>query len=192
MKAFVSGTMATLAAMLLMASLVPASAHAETGFYIGASAGGASLEADLNDISLPGLPSSIDEDDTALKVFVGYNVELLVVDLGVEAGYVDFGEPDIDILGDQLLLDTSGFNLWGIAALDVGPFQVFGKLGYIAWDVDADFLGQSASDDGSDIGYGAGLRFDVGPVQLRGEYELYDIDETDIGMLSLGISYLFD
>lgn len=179
-------------ATVFLAAIAPFTVHADSGFYIGGSAGGATLEADLGDLSLPGLPSSIDEDDTAIKVFAGYNFDLPVVNFGIEGGYIDFGEPDIDVGSDVLLIDTTGINLWGIAAIGVGPVQVFGKLGYISWDVEADFLGEKAGDDGSDIGYGAGLRFNLGPVQIRGEYELYDIEETDIAMLSLGIAYQFN
>ena len=34
-------------------------------------------------------------------------------------------------------------------------------------------------------------RFEVGPVLIRGELELYDLDDTDITMLSLGVAYQF-
>lgn len=182
----------TLKALLFTVALLPVSAIADSGFYIGGSAGGATIEADLGGVTIPGLPSSIDEDDTALKVFVGYKFDLPVISLGIEGGYVDLGEPDIDILGDQLLIDVTGVNLWGVASLDMGLFDVFGKLGYISWDVEADYLGASASDDGSDLGYGLGAAFDIGPLQIRGEYEIYDLDDTDVSMLSLGIAYQFD
>jgi len=78
----------------------PTAAIADDGFYLGVGAGGATLEADLGPSAFPSLPSEIDEDDTAIKVFAGYNWDLPVVTLGVEAAYADFGEPDIDIAGD--------------------------------------------------------------------------------------------
>ena len=169
-------------------------ASADSAFYIGASAGGATLEADIGeDPDFPGLPSSIDEDDTAFKAFLGYHFDLPVINLGIEAGYVDFGGPDIDVLGEQLTLDTSGINAWGIAGVDVGPIDLFAKLGYLMWDVEAALAGQKLlSDDGSDMGYGLGLGFGLGPVQIRGEYEVYDLDGADLSMLSLGIVYQFD
>ena len=85
----------------------PNEAQADDGFYIGVAAGGATFEADLSTSGIPSLPSEIDEDDTALKIFGGYNWELPVVTLGVEAAYADFGEPDIDIAGDLLLVETT-------------------------------------------------------------------------------------
>ncbi|MCH9695917.1 MAG: porin family protein [Gammaproteobacteria bacterium] len=172
--------------------LLPAVALADSGFYLGGSAGGATLEADINDISIPGLPSSIDEDDTAYKLFAGYTFDGPVLNLGIEGGYVNFGQPDIDVFGDTLLVDTDGLNLWGIAALDAGPVEIYGKLGMIAWDVTADYLGSSAKEDGTDVAYGAGLRFKLGPVKVRGEYEIYDLDGADLGMLSVGIAYQFN
>jgi OOP family OmpA-OmpF porin len=181
-----------LAGLLLIAAMLPVAANADSGLYIGGSAGGATIETDLGGISIPGLPSSIDEDDTALKAFIGYQFELPVLTLGIEGGYVDLGEPNIDVLGDPLLVDVTGVNLWGIASLDLGLFDVFGKLGYISWDVEADYLGSSVSDDGSDLGYGLGAAFYFGPLQIRGEYEIYDLEDTDVSMLSVGVAYHFN
>lgn len=179
-------------AILLTVALLPFVANADSGFYIGVSAGGATIEADLNNITLPGLPASIDEDDTATEIFAGYKFDLPLIDLGIEAGYVDFGEPDVDVLGETLSFDTTGINVWGIAALNVGLFDVYGKLGYIAWDVDARYLSESISSDGNDLGYGLGAEVEVGPVLIRGEYEIYDLDDTDVSMLSLGVAYQFN
>ena len=185
-------TTLTLGAIALTAVLAaPEAAEADDGFYIGVGAGGATLEADLGPSAFPSLPSEIDEDDTAIKVFGGYNWDLPVVTLGVEAAYADFGEPDIDIAGDLLLIDTTALKLWGTAAINVGPVDVFGKLGTIMWDSEAEFLGSSDSTDGSDMGYGVGARFAIGSLELRGEYEVYDLDGADLSMLSLGVAYRF-
>lgn len=181
-----------LRAILLVAAMLPVSVLADSGLYIGGSVGGATIEADLGGVSIPGLPSSIDEDDTALKAFIGYRFELPVISVGIEGGYVDLGEPDILVAGDPLQFDVTGVNLWGLASLDLGLFDVFGKLGYISWDVEADYLGASASEDGSDLGYGIGAAFDLGPLQIRGEYEIYDLDDTDVSMLSVGLAYQFN
>ena len=180
-----------LKAALLAIVFVPFVANAESGFYVGAGFGGANIDAELGDTGFPGIPSSIDEDDTAYKVFVGYNFDLPSVILSVEAGYVDFGEPDVDLNVGELVIDPTGIHLWGIAALEAGPVDLFAKLGYISWDVDFDFLDESASDDGNDIGYGLGLAFNAGPVQIRGEYELYDLDDADASMASLSLIYQF-
>ena len=88
MKNFISHGWIAARALLLAAIAVPATAAADSGFYIGAAAGGATLEADIDEISIPGLPSSIDEDDTATEIFAGYEGTTRVLDLGCGTGIV--------------------------------------------------------------------------------------------------------
>jgi hypothetical protein len=172
--------------------MTPLAAAADSGFYVGGSAGGATLEANIGDTGIPGLPASLDEDDTAYKFFLGYTLDLPVVYFAAEAGYVDFGKPEINVLSEQITLDTTGFNMWGIAGIEAGPLDLFAKLGYIAWEVDVSGLDGRISDDGYDPGYGLGLSFGLGPVSVRGEYEVYDLDDADVSMLSVGVVYQFD
>lgn len=182
----------SLGLLLAAFTYAPLAANADSGFYVGGSVGGATLEADFGDTGIPGFPTDIDEDDTAFKVFAGYKFDLPVLDLGVEAGYVDFGAPEIDVLTEQVDIEPTGINLWGIAGIEAGPVDLFAKLGYISWDIEASVQGQSISDDGSDMGYGVGLSFGLGAVSVRGEYEVYDVEDADVSMLSLGIVYQFD
>ncbi len=185
-------TSITIGALALAAALAtPEEARADSGFYIGVGAGGATLEADLGPTTFFPLPDEIDEDDTATKIFAGYNWDLPVVTLGVEAAYADFGEPDIDVAGDLLLIETTALKLWGTAGIDVGPIDVYGKLGAVMWDSDTEFPGFSSSEDGTDTAYGIGARFAISRLEVRGEYEIYDLDGADLAMLSLGVAYRF-
>ena len=175
-------------------ALSPLSALADSGFYLGASAGGATLEINPDVPPIPDFPSEFEEDDTAFKVFGGYMFDLPIVNLGLEVGYVDFGEADIDTNLDQLVYDPTGINLWGIAEFELGPVDLFGKVGAIVWDVETTTFAGSSSDDGTDFGFGLGLGFNIGKVQIRGEYELYDTSGTELSMLSmlsLGVAYQF-
>ena len=185
-------------ALLLAVVWMPLNALADSGFYVGGSIGGASIEADIeNDPTLPTLPDEIDEDDTGFKVFGGFMWDNPLIDLGVEVGYVDFGQPEVNVptvVGDVgVEFETSGINLWGIAGTEVGPLDVFAKLGYVSWDIEATIenVQGSISDDGSDIGYGVGAAFNLGSLQIRGEWELYDIEDADVSMLSLGVAFRF-
>lgn len=182
----------TVKASLLVLTLAPFAALADSGFYIGGSAGSATIETNLGDTGIPGLPSSFDEDDTAYKLFLGFNFDLPSIVLSVEGGYVDFGTPEVDVAGDDLMFDVTGINLWGMAAFEAGPVDLFAKLGYVSWDADIEYLVDRASEDGSDVGYGLGLAFNAGPIQIRGEYEVYDIEDADASMLSVGLVYQFD
>ena len=170
-------------------ALFPVAALADSGFYIGAAAGGAT-----QDIALGGAPE-IEEDDTAFKVFGGYKFDMSVVDLGVELGYVDFGEAEVNTNAGELVFASTGISLWGVAGFELGPVDLFAKLGVIAWDVETTTFAGRVSDDGTDFGVGLGAGFDIGKVQIRGEYELYDASDAAVSMLSmlsLGVIYPFN
>ena len=170
---------------------------ADSGFYLGGSIGQASIEvAGDVDLDVP----DFDENDFAWKVFGGYNFGLGPIDLGVEGGYVDFGSPSQAFPVPVLLnvdIDLTGFSLWGVAALDLGLIDVFGKLGAIAWDGEAvasvSDLGSLGEDDsGTDLGYGIGARFNLGGLSIRGEWERYDLDNIEqVDMFSVGLSFSF-
>lgn len=167
--------------------LVPFANAAETGFYFGGGIGSAGV--DFDD---PILPSSFDETDFGWKAFAGFNFDL-GYDLGVEAGYVDFGTPNGDIAGTAIELDPTGFNVFGTIGTDIGPLSVFAKLGYVFWDADIDVGAISLSDDGNDLAYGFGGRFQLGSIELRGEYEMFDIEDIDtVDMLSASLVFYFE
>jgi hypothetical protein len=70
---------------------------------------------------------------------------------------------------------------------------VFVKAGMASWDADLALDGISlGSDDGSDPAYGAGLRFMLGSLELRAEYEMIDIEDIDdVYMASAGFAWRF-
>jgi hypothetical protein len=181
-------------AVFVLLATVPATAFADSGVYIGGSFGNATLD---TGITVPGFSSQFDEDDSAFKVLLGYRFDLPNVFLAVEGGYVDLGQPEITVATETLTIEPTGVNLFGIAGLEAGPAELYLKAGYIAWDADltlSDDLGilDSGSEDGSDLGYGLGIAFGLGPVAVRGEFEKYDIEDADVSMISVGFTYLFD
>lgn len=193
---FVSELAVTLrrACLVGLAMILPATTMADSGVYIGGSYGNATVDFGVD---IPGLQTDFDEDDSAYKVLIGYRFDLPSVFLAVEGGYVDLGTPELTIATETLTVDPTGVNLFGIAGLEAGPMELYLKAGYIAWDAEltlSDGLGNtfSDSDDGSDMGYGLGVAFGVGPVSVRGELEKYDIDDVDVSMISIGFTYLFD
>ena len=166
--------------------LVPLANAAETGFYVGGGIGSAGIEFDD-----PVLPEDFDESDFGWKVFGGFNFDL-AFDLGVEVGYVDLGEPAANIGAVSVELDPTGFDVFGVAGFDLGPVNVFGKLGYIFWDADIDVGTIDFSDDGNDLAYGVGVRIGLDSLEIRGEYESFDISDIDtVDMLSASIVYYF-
>lgn len=152
-------------------------AGADSGFFIGAGAGDASIKQD----------NGFDESDSAYKIFGGYNIGFIpLVDFAVEASYVDFGKP-ASAAGS---FEMSGLNAFGLAGLSFGPFGIFAKAGVLSWDADAKF-GTTISESGSDPAYGLGARFAIGPIAVRAEYEVYDLDKTDVDMVSVSGVFTF-
>ena len=177
-------------AILGTVMMLPVAAMADSGFYLGAGIGSAAVEVGISDVQLPVLPE-FDESDAGYKLFAGYNWQLSAVSLGIEGAYNNFGKPSADIQGIALAVEPTGLSLFGVAALGLGPVELFGKAGVLAWDADAIVDGTISTDDGSDPAYGVGLRFNAGNFQIRGEYELFDVDEADLTMLSVGVAYRF-
>ena len=191
-------TMQTRTALLAGAAIFSLTAidagAAESGFFMGGSIGTAAVEANVNDgIVLPDPPPIFDEDDFGWKFLAGYDFALSeAFTLGIEGGYVDLGSPAADVLSVPISLDPTGFNLYGTAGLDIGPVGLFAKYGFVDWEVDGSIGGIDFRDDGNDPAYGLGVRFNLGSVEIRGEYEIFDIsDAEDVTLLSAGIVLRF-
>lgn len=184
-----------LAAVTLLALLPFGSAFADSGFYVGGSVGNATTEFDSDDIEF-------DEDDFAWKAYGGFNFDIVVVDLAVEAGYVNFGSPggSVDVPGIGAVdagTDVDALTGFGLVGAELGPIGVFAKAGLISWDAEAsvDNIGD-LDESGTDPAYGIGARFSLGSIELRAEYEMFDIDvdgtdSSDLSMLSAGIVWTF-
>jgi hypothetical protein len=170
-------------ALILLTGLslgMPAAAFAgaDSGFYIGAGVG---------DATVKDTDANFDASDSAYKLFGGYNIGFIpLVDFAVEASYVDFGKPSTS----NGSIEVTGVNAFGLAGLSFGPFGIFAKAGMINWDSDATFGTASSSDSGSDPAYGVGARFAIGSFSVRAEYEYYDV-ENDLDMVSVSGVYTF-
>jgi outer membrane immunogenic protein len=178
---------------LAATGLVPIEdARAQSGLYAGLSAGSATIEDEIPDENLDEV-FTFDENDFAWKAFGGYKIDIPAVPLAVEFGYVDLGSPSGDFLGSSVAVDVTGWNLVGLIGVQLGPVGLFAKGGVISWNLDATVDGiQAGDDDGTDPTYGVGARFNLGSLELRGEYELFDLDSVDdVYLLSLGVVFGF-
>lgn len=174
--------------LLLVGVFASASALADVtpGFYAGVGLGKASLEED---------ETGFDADDTAFKVFGGYNFNR---NFAVEVGYFDGGEPDDRFSIGTIEASFTGLNFSALGRLPLNDrFSVFGKLGFASYEVDAKArIGNSvvATDDDSDedLSYGIGAAFNIGPsFEVRGEYEALDVSGGGFDMLSVSGVYKF-
>jgi outer membrane immunogenic protein len=180
------------AAVVLAASammLISPESKADSGFYLGGSVGQAGIEI-VDDSGIQ--PVTFNEDDFAWKAFGGFNFDLPVINLAVEGGYVNLGGPSGDLLGAPVEVTTDGFDVFGVVGVDLGPLGVFAKYGMISWDAEFSVDGLAEAEDGSDPAYGVGASIGLGSVNLRAEYEVFDIaDAEDVSLVSVGIVWTF-
>jgi len=163
--------------------------NAETGFYAGGSVGQAGIEINVVDQVQT---FAIDEDDFAWKAYGGINFGLVLADLAVEVGYVDLGGPSATILGSQVEVDTDGFDAFGVLGFDLGPLGVFAKVGMISWDSEASIDNFTLTEDGTDPAYGVGAKFGLASLDIRAEYEVFDIEDSEnVSMISVGLVWSF-
>jgi opacity protein-like surface antigen len=172
-----------LAAALFALPVLPAVA-ADNGFYLGASVGQANLK--IDDLTNNTFENDdFNADDMAFKLIAG----MRPLDwLGVEAAYVNFGEPEDTVLGQKLKADGDGISAFAVGFLATGPVDLFAKVGLISWDSK---ISGSFDDDGTDLAYGAGAQFRVLGLSIRAEYEKFDISDVDLDMVSVGVTYTF-
>ncbi len=175
--------------------LVPfSSANAvQEGWFIGGSVGSAQVEANVDPGNLPTPPPTFDESDFGWKLYGGYNWVLAkTFGFGIEGGYVNFGSPSTTILDTDLGLEPTALDIFATLGFDIGPIGIFGKVGYAWWDVDVNIDDLTASDDGDDPVYGIGARFNLWSLEIRGEYEIFDIsDVEDATLWSVGVVWRF-
>ncbi|RKZ56983.1 MAG: porin family protein [Gammaproteobacteria bacterium] len=149
-------------------------AGADSGFYIGAGAGDASIS-----------EGNFDESDSAYKIIAGYNIGFIpFVDFAVEGSYVDFGNPGTSTNN----VEATGWDAFGLAGLNFGPVGIFAKAGAIKWDLSTN---SGFSDSGTDPAYGIGAKFSFLSFAVRAEYEVFQFDTADVDMVSLSATFTF-
>ena len=165
-------------ATLSLAAMAPQAAAADNGFYLGAGITDSEFDAGGDEGSL---------DDNSFKLIVGWRP---LDFLAVEANYIDLGgESD-----DGFEVDAQAFTVSGLLLAEIGIVDLYARLGFANWDVDASLPGGlDASVDDWDPTYGAGIGVHFGSIGARLEYETFnagDLD-ADVNTLSLSVTYTF-
>ena len=159
---------ATLASCLLL----PAAASAD-GLFFGAKTGPMLLKDAVTSTS------NIDSHPTNVGVLVGYDMGLVVGDIGVEGEYTTTVNKGKDILGNDVSADTKAVYA---SFRTAGPFYFKVKGGYIDREVKVG----STTTKKTGSSYGAGLGFGIGIAQL--ELELTQM-EKDAAFVSIGVQF---
>ena len=171
-------------------------AHAEIGPYIGASIG----ETTFKDSE--GFPNGLggtthvhlDENDTGYKLFGGF---MFLPFVGIEGGYVDFGDVSKNFGGAKLDVSADGWEVFVVGNLPLGPVDLFAKGGILSYDADvkARLNGTTVASgsDSDEVGaYGVGAAVGLGGVKVRAEFTMYDVSNIDeLYMISAGVTYHF-
>ena len=135
---------------------------------------------------------SFDAADTGYKLFGKY---MFNNGFGIEGGYIDFGQPDDDFLGQVATIDAEAWSLYGVGALGLTDnFDLFAKAGVVSWEADSLLNGvRIDTDDGEDLALGIGARFgSESGLGLRAEFDWFDIDGADaVWMASIGLEFSF-
>lgn len=157
-------------------ALTPLAAQAQReGLYFGGSAG-------LYDIK----ENTLDEQDSFWKAFLGAQFSEW---FALEASYVDFNRAS----NQSSSFEADGLGAAAVVSFPIGPKSaVFGKVGQLWWDANANLGGVQTRSDNSDTFWGAGLKFGLSQsVHLRLEYERYDVANVDLDAASVGVQVTF-
>ncbi|WP_185230348.1 porin family protein [Teredinibacter franksiae] len=185
--------MKNLKTLLCVLAIAPLSsmvqAGSDSGIYVGGSLGTAKQS-----MTFELVKGEIDESDMGYKFFAGYNFGLFpLVDLAVEASYIDFGSVSSNVINQEFDVETSAWNVYGVAGINLGLVGLFGKVGTVAWESDVTFdtLDQDRALDGTDMAYGIGAKIQLDSFAVRAEYEYFDFEDIDTNMFSVGASITF-
>jgi len=191
----VSGFLATVLGVPGMASAQDA------GFYAGFSAGQGRFTDGCAGLANAGFVGSCDERDAAWKIFGGYQFNRI---FGAEAGYTKLGEAHMrgTRFGAPATAQAvaSGFEMVGVATMPVsGLLAVYGKAGFLRWDVDLSGTGISIGDTGTSMTLGAGLLYPFTKrLAARAEWQRYSdvgndstTGQSDVDVFSIGLVIKF-
>lgn len=177
------------------------SAQASAEFYVGGGIGDATVETseDFDEGSL-----DFNESDFGSKIFAGY---MFSEYLGVEASYIDLGSPSQsfgfdggeDSVNYDFKAELTGFTVQGVVAYPFGSvFEVNAKLGIVSYDAEIEvketFSGDRLrlDDDGEELAYGIGGKYNIERFALRFDWDIYDVgDVDDVSMWTFGAQYSF-
>ena len=173
---------------VLSISVLPLTAVADSGFFIGAAIGSAGLDDDFDGLD-------VDTSSTSVRLVGGWRFNEF---FAFEAGYHKFGdfEDTVDVGGTptNVSLKADGFTLGVIGSLPVGErFSLFGRAGMFFWDGDADINNVTVAtpeDSNLYIGVGAGYAF-TEKFSLTGDWTRYELEDTQSNVLSIGFEYRF-
>ena len=173
-------------AAILMAVGTATAQAADNGFYLGAGAAKANIDSFES--------NGFDFDDVGWKILAGFRP---LDNFAVEAEYMDLGNERADLgpLGSANA-EAKAIAAFGVLLLPLVPIDLYAKAGLARWDVQGGFTSAfgnaSFDDEGTEFAYGAGVQARLGSLAVRGEYESFDIEDTDgVDLFSVSLTWTF-
>jgi len=158
-----------------------------SGPYVGAGFGRFNVEPDnISDVG-SGLVDITRAHDDAFKILAGYR---FMPYFALEANYIDFGTPKSTFSTSgsdgNYQLHASGFAPFGVATLPLGPFEIFGKAGWLFSNNKVKvFLNQpgqqviQTSHSSTDFMWGGGLGFTLfHHFNINAEYDRVQVENA--------------
>ena len=173
---------AALGALAAFPAVSTAQSNDQSGIYLG---GGVAY----NRIESQDFPNSNDDVEDSRVSYKGIVGAHLSPNFAIEGQYIDFGTAEDGL--NQVKAD--GWTAGAVLSIPVTDwFAPYGKVGALFWDADGRFNNVRGSDDGTDLTYGVGVNFGLGEiVDLRVEYERFELNDTDIDMASANLVFNF-
>lgn len=150
-------------------------AHADSGFYVGGGFGQTWTEDDPASLS----GASFDEEDVAWRAFVGYRLDIPIIDLAGEVGYRDLGDPSGTVLGQSVEYTLTAWDISVLGIFALGPIDLYGRVGAVQYDLEKNINGVVTDFDGTAPLYAIGAGLTIWKIGVRLEYERVEIDELE-------------
>ena len=179
----------TAGALLLV--LFSENAVAQSGFYIFGAFGNTN-----SDVALGGL-NRVDDDNNSYALGAGY---AFTPNVSLEGAYQEFGShngetdcpPGVTCLVVPLSAqaDLTGISLSLVGSIPLtDKLDVYGKIGFVSWDIEFKGISSAFDTSGEDLQYGAGLRWSIDDHWKA--FAEYGKVELDFDTASIGVSYHF-
>jgi hypothetical protein len=178
---------ATIVATTILA-LVPLTAIADSGFYLGGSVGSASLADDFDGFD-------VDANSTSFRLIAGWHFNDY---FSLEGGYHNFGkfEQSFDVGGTptDISLKADGFTLGATGSIPLGEkFALFGRAGAFFWDGDAEIndVSQAQPEDTNPY-FGGGAKYAISDsLSVIGDWTRYELEDTQSDVFAIGLTFRF-
>ena len=181
-------TVLILGLLAMSSALAATAAHAAPlNFYVGGSIGdSADLEAGFDDLG-------IDSDDPSFKILGGVGLGRI---LAVEAAWHELGNVTCcsQVADAGFDVDVRGVSVNVLAGFVISKLRLFVKGGLMSWEVDGRLESLAGpvpfSLDGEDPMGGVGATLNINrKIAVRAEWELFDIADDNLNIVSAGITY---